>query len=662
VTRSEHLFTEEVRLGLGAGDFDVLDDFLVERNRAERVWARSYTFAGAEDPLAAINRRRAFLEARWRELIQAVREVYSGRLTLAANFDNYHEVAFWDALDFIGINAYFPLRLTLDTPLDLEGLKASWSEIFRDIDTFRDTHDLSQPVVFTELGYTRWRGVTVAPWSSQGFIPLWDPDGETAKDRAFFWQSQPQDPAERALAVAALYELWAEGGADLAGILYWKLSSRIELERYEPFLLHLGERPGDPLLNAFTRFADGIRPLGPRTVREDPYRRAVHAIVRDDLDDLNQLAALGALVAASPPEGHPPLLHLATRLGRGQIVRHLLAAGAALDQRDAGGRLPIHWVCYQGDAQLVDLLRPAVQGPWRDARGETPLMPCARLDNQEVARRLLERGASIDTRNDLGQTVLHLAADQASRTMVELLVAHGGDVNALDERGTTPLHVGARRGELDIVQALARQGKGRPDRKGNLPVTEAVFHGKSEVFEFLFEPDRVREVNAEGQNLLHLAAFGGHPGILQTLLPYFPKVDLPDANGWTPLFYAVADGQAGVVARLLERGASLKHRANDGATALHHGGACGEPRVMKELLRREVDVNMADGEGNTALHHAAGWGRLENMRQLLAKGADPTLRNRDGKTALQLAEAAGRRRAAELLRAALEPSPVEDPG
>ncbi|MEO1086604.1 MAG: hypothetical protein AAFY88_20410, partial [Acidobacteriota bacterium] len=40
VKRSEHLFTEDVRRNLGAGDFDVLDDFLVERNRAEREWAR----------------------------------------------------------------------------------------------------------------------------------------------------------------------------------------------------------------------------------------------------------------------------------------------------------------------------------------------------------------------------------------------------------------------------------------------------------------------------------------------------------------------------------------------------------------------------------------------------------------------------------------------
>jgi len=198
VGRSEHLFSEEARVGMGAGDFESLDDFLVERNRAERAWARAYTFAGTPDPVEAMNQRRQLMDRLWRQLVKKVRKVYSGRLTLAANFDNYHEVSFWDELDFLGINAYFPLREALETPLSEEGLAASWREIFGKVEAFKEAHDLSQEVLFTELGYTQWEGVTVAPWSSQGFIPLWDPEGDPSKDRAFFWSSQPIAPSERA--------------------------------------------------------------------------------------------------------------------------------------------------------------------------------------------------------------------------------------------------------------------------------------------------------------------------------------------------------------------------------------------------------------------------------------------------------------------------------
>lgn len=648
VGRSAHLFTEDVRLSMGAGDFANLHDFLATRNQAERAWAKAYTFAGADDPLAAINQRRKRFEAHWRDLAKRVREIYSGRLTLAANFDNYHKVAFWDALDLIGINAYFPLRKNLETPLSEEGLAASWQEIFGKIDTFRTIHDLSQPVIFTELGYTRWQGVTVAPWSSEGFIPLWDPDGVTENDRAFFWSAQPIDPQERALAMRALHQLWAQGRADLAGILYWKLSSRIDLQRFEPFMLYLGKSAGDPLLEALTRFADGIRPLAQQRIGDDPYRRAVDAIVRDDLDTLKRL---GTRLEA-PPKGHPPLLHLAVRLGRGALVRQLLHAGTDRDTRDDSGFLPIHWACYQPDPDLVESLLPSAPAPWRDAVGETPLMKCARLDNAAVARRLLRHGDPIDARNSQGQRALHLAADQASKPTIEQLVAAEGDGDAQDAEGTTPLHLAARRGETEIVQILSRVSKGRANHAGYRPVHEAAFAAKADVFRLLFDPKLELGTNTGGQSLLHLAAYGGNLEILKALIPHVSTVDLEDRDGTTPLFDAIKDGHVGAVALLLEHGASVRHRAADGTTPFHHGARCSESRVMQQFLAQEVDIDLVDGKGNSALHHAAGWGILENIRLLLAAGADTKLRNREGETALDIAIRSERRRAAELLRAA----------
>lgn len=43
------------------------------------------------------------------ELINKIRNVYSGKLTYAANWDEFKRVPFWQSLDFIGIDAYFPL-------------------------------------------------------------------------------------------------------------------------------------------------------------------------------------------------------------------------------------------------------------------------------------------------------------------------------------------------------------------------------------------------------------------------------------------------------------------------------------------------------------------------------------------------------------------------
>ena len=45
----------------------------------------------------------------WGRLIEAVRERYRGQITYAANWDEYQRIPFWESLDFIGIDAYFPL-------------------------------------------------------------------------------------------------------------------------------------------------------------------------------------------------------------------------------------------------------------------------------------------------------------------------------------------------------------------------------------------------------------------------------------------------------------------------------------------------------------------------------------------------------------------------
>ena len=48
-------------------------------------------------------------EERWRKIIAAVRAVYRGKVTYGANWNEYAEVKFWDALDYMGVLAYFPL-------------------------------------------------------------------------------------------------------------------------------------------------------------------------------------------------------------------------------------------------------------------------------------------------------------------------------------------------------------------------------------------------------------------------------------------------------------------------------------------------------------------------------------------------------------------------
>ncbi len=63
-------------------------------------------------------------EADWRDVVARVRAEFHGPLTYSANFDSWQAIGFWDALDFIGVSAYFPLSDRADPPL--AELEAGW--------------------------------------------------------------------------------------------------------------------------------------------------------------------------------------------------------------------------------------------------------------------------------------------------------------------------------------------------------------------------------------------------------------------------------------------------------------------------------------------------------------------------------------------------------
>lgn len=107
-------------------------------------------------------------EARWRRLISAVRKSTPASLTYAANWDRFEEVPFWNALDAIGIQAYFPLTEESE-PTEAE-IRAGWEAWMSRLRVFSGTH--RRPVLFTELGYDRSPSAAVRPWESgRGDLP-----------------------------------------------------------------------------------------------------------------------------------------------------------------------------------------------------------------------------------------------------------------------------------------------------------------------------------------------------------------------------------------------------------------------------------------------------------------------------------------------------------
>lgn len=97
----------------------------------------------------------------WLQLIKKIKTIYKGKLTYAANWDDFEETPFWHEMDYIGIDAYFPLSKS-KTP-SVEELKVSWKSHLQKIEKVQKKYN--KKVIFTEFGYRNSDYCTKEPWS-----------------------------------------------------------------------------------------------------------------------------------------------------------------------------------------------------------------------------------------------------------------------------------------------------------------------------------------------------------------------------------------------------------------------------------------------------------------------------------------------------------------
>jgi hypothetical protein len=144
--------------------------------------------------------------AYWSGLIAELRAVFDGQLTYSANWDEAEDVAFWDELDWIGVNAFYPLAHADD---------ASDQEYQRNADLALErlralSESVQKPVVLVEIGYTTRANAAVQPW-------LW-PDT---------MQNVIVDEREQARALAALAGA-AASREFVRGLFVWRYYANLD--------------------------------------------------------------------------------------------------------------------------------------------------------------------------------------------------------------------------------------------------------------------------------------------------------------------------------------------------------------------------------------------------------------------------------------------------
>ena len=157
-------------------------------------------------------------EDAWRGLIAQVRRIYRGPLTYAAHWEEELErLSFWDELDYIGVNFYFPIAASGEDPEhDSAEILAAKRRISQVQSRFQ------KPVLFTEVGFPALATAAARPWeeNSSGLdadlqarcYAVWLEHFALAPNaRGMFWwkwpshgRGSPFDPSHRPLAKPAL--------------------------------------------------------------------------------------------------------------------------------------------------------------------------------------------------------------------------------------------------------------------------------------------------------------------------------------------------------------------------------------------------------------------------------------------------------------------------
>ncbi|MFT7236531.1 MAG: hypothetical protein ACI93L_000602 [Cyclobacteriaceae bacterium] len=155
-------------MGGWIGDFDLLSEedwikweldyekYILNYARVAAEAGVDMLCIGTEYKIATVKRPQY-----WYALILKIKEVYHGPLTYAANWDNYENISFWDQLDYIGVDAYFPL-VQGEHPT-IESMENAWIENTADLKRVSDK--FSKPILFTEYGYQSVNGAAGEHWT-----------------------------------------------------------------------------------------------------------------------------------------------------------------------------------------------------------------------------------------------------------------------------------------------------------------------------------------------------------------------------------------------------------------------------------------------------------------------------------------------------------------
>ena len=347
------------------------------------------------------------------------------------------------------------------------------------------------------------------------------------------------------------------------------------------------------------------------------------AVLNGDLKRVQELVRNGADV--NGPYGDSPLLHLAIKKGHVDIALAVLAAGANVHAKDAGGWTALRWACLVGKENVVQaLIDKGSRVNERDRFDTTPLMGQRQVT--DISMCLLRAGASCKgLQQERVDELLRYAWNKRDLLAIRCLFKDLCRVSVLstDEQEGL-LHLACSKGDAFVVRTLLKNGcrvsilsTDEQERLLHLAYSE----GDVLVVRTLLKNScRVSILSREEQEeLLHLACLEGDAFVVRTLIQnscsvkkltqedLFCCVRILSKRKIEELFHlAYLEGDVFVICTLLQNGCIVSILTREEQENLFHL-ACreGDVFVVRTLLENGCTVSILSTDEQENLFHLA---------------------------------------------------------
>ena len=354
--------------------------------------------------------------------------------------------------------------------------------------------------------------------------------------------------------------------------------------------------------------------------------------------------------ASSELEFSNSLFQLAVDSGRSDLFGLLSARIKPVTEEDrlAMLRYAITLGLTKRVKKIVDANRVLVHK--KDEFGNTLLHLAANQESISICNTLLKRGVDPNRVNDRGDTPLHTSCNKGYTKIANLLLDHNAMVNWKNQDGRPALHLAAVAEYDELLELLLQHGANlfARDHQGETALHLSACSGAEDNVRILLSHGaEANALDARYRTPLHHAIQLNNASslcIMHHLFGAGADINSTDIEGMAPLHLAARQGAHNLVAGLLEFGADVQAGDLKKQTPLHHAILSDNDsriEVIRLLFEYDAEVNVEDNEGMTPLHLAVNQDALDIVVDLLAHGATVNSRNSEGITPLHLAAQQG---------------------